>query len=165
MTKHFCCIIIIFLFSLKCMHINTADKYYFILFLIFPNPLALYSSLLFLFAQTSHSLSVRNTVRRQTQKSQWESQMNSYAPSQSNGMRRGGSDPALNKAGRTIAQQYKRSYTVRCNRATGQSMRRQENNLLASSSQSQVASIVPSLSRSQTLTQVTMTKNKSEALG
>ncbi len=29
------------------MHINTADKYYFILFLIFPNPLALFSSLLF----------------------------------------------------------------------------------------------------------------------
>lgn len=92
--------------------------------------------------------------------------MNSTAQSQSNGMRRGGSDPALNKAGGTIKQQTKmRSYTVRNNRTTGQSMRLQENNLPASTSQSQVASFKPSLSQSQTITKVTMTKNKSEALG
>ncbi|XP_016416246.1 plakophilin-1-like [Sinocyclocheilus rhinocerous] len=114
---------------------------------------------------TGRSLSVRNTVRRQTQNSQWESQMNWNAQSQSNGMRRGGSDPALNKAGGTITQQSKtRSSTVRYNRATGQSMRLQENNLPASTSQSQIASIKPSLSQSQTITKVTTTKNKSEAL-
>ncbi|XP_016098416.1 plakophilin-1 [Sinocyclocheilus grahami] len=91
--------------------------------------------------------------------------MNWNAQSQSNGMRRGGSDPALNKAGGTITQQSKtRSSTVRYNRATGQSMRLQENNLPASTSQSQIASIKPSLSQSQTITKVTTTKNKSEAL-
>ncbi|XP_058619096.1 plakophilin-1 isoform X2 [Onychostoma macrolepis] len=112
------------------------------------------------------SLSLRNTMRRQTQNSQWESQMNSNAHFQSNGMRPGGSDPALNKAGGTLTQQSKmRSFTVRYNRVTGQSMRLQENNLPASTSQSQVASIKPSLSQSQTITKVTTTKNKSEALG
>ncbi|XP_042607228.1 plakophilin-1-like [Cyprinus carpio] len=117
-------------------------------------------------SQTGRSLSMHNTVRRQTQKSQWESQMNWNAKSQSDGMRRSGSDPALNKAGGTITQQSKmRSSTVRYNRATGQSMRLQENNLPAGPNQSQVASIKPSLSQSQTITKVTTTKNKSEVLG
>ncbi|XP_052450778.1 plakophilin-1 isoform X2 [Carassius gibelio] len=115
-------------------------------------------------SQTGRSLSVRNTVRRQTLSSQWESQMNWNAQSQSNGMRRGVSDPALNKAGGTVTQQS-RSSTVRYNRATGQSMRLLENNLPASTSQSQVASIKPPLSQSQTITKVTTTKNKSEAMG
>ncbi|XP_059383270.1 plakophilin-1 isoform X2 [Carassius carassius] len=113
---------------------------------------------------TGRSLSVKNTVRRQTPSSQRESQMNWNAQSHSNGMRRGVSDPALNKAGATVTQQS-RSSTVRYNWATGQSMRLQENNLPASTSQSQVASIKPPLSQSQTITKVTTTKNKSEALG
>ncbi|XP_016144893.1 catenin delta-2-like [Sinocyclocheilus grahami] len=111
---------------------------------------------------TGRSLSVRNTVRRQTQNSQWEPQMNWNAQSQSNGLRRGDSDPAMNKAGSTITQQSKgRSATVRYTRATGQSMRIQENNQLA---QSQTI-IKPSLSQSQTVRKVTVTKSKSEPLG
>ncbi|XP_016366861.1 plakophilin-1-like [Sinocyclocheilus rhinocerous] len=111
---------------------------------------------------TGRSLSVRNTVRRQMQNSQWEPQMNWNAQSQFNGMRCGDSDPAMNKAGSTITQQSKvRSTTVRYNRATGQSMRLQENNQLA---QSQTI-IKPSLSQSQTVRKVTATKSKSAALG
>ncbi|XP_043080879.1 plakophilin-1 [Puntigrus tetrazona] len=115
---------------------------------------------------TGRSLSVRNMVRRQTQNSQWESQMTWKTQSQSNGMRRGDSDPTLNKAGGTVTKQPKmRSYTVRSNRASGQSMRLLENNLHASTIQSRAASARPSLNQSQTITKVTSTKNRSEALG
>ncbi|XP_073679422.1 plakophilin-1 [Garra rufa] len=109
---------------------------------------------------TGRSLSVRNTVRRQTQNSLWNAQ------SLSNGMRASGSDSSLNKIGRSITQQSKvRSATVRYTRAPVHSMRLQENNLRANTSQSQVASIKSSHSQSQTTTKATTTKNKSEALG
>ncbi|XP_050953108.1 plakophilin-1 [Labeo rohita] len=113
---------------------------------------------------TGRSVSVRNTVRTQTQNSLWNAQ------SLSNGIRPSGSDPALNSAGGTITHQTKaRSATVQYNRPSGQSMRLLENNLLTNTSQSQVASIKPSLNQSQTVRRVNTTMKKKqddhEALG
>ncbi|XP_051736661.1 plakophilin-1 isoform X2 [Ctenopharyngodon idella] len=100
---------------------------------------------------SGRSLSVHNTVRRQSQNSQWDSQMNWNVQSQSNGMKSSGSDPALSKTGAANTQKTKEmSSTVRYNRATARSMKLDNSTMI-------------NASRSQTVKKIT--KSKSEASG
>ncbi|XP_073795687.1 plakophilin-1 [Danio rerio] len=96
---------------------------------------------------TGRSVSVRHTVKRQTQNSQWDSRMSWNAQSKPNGMKLSGSDPSLNK----IATQnsVERVATIRQNRSV-QSMKVKNSPPVAAN-------------QAQTITKVI--KTKSEAPG
>ncbi|XP_056305599.1 plakophilin-1 [Danio aesculapii] len=96
---------------------------------------------------TGRSVSVRHTVKRQTQNSQWDSQMSWNAQSKSNGMKLSGSDPSLNKT--AIQNSVDRVATVRQNRSV----------------QSMKVKNTPPVAANQAQTITKVIKTKSEAPG
>lgn len=96
---------------------------------------------------TGRSVSARHTVKRQTQNSQWDSQMSWNAQSKSNGMKLSGSDPSLNKT--ATQNSVERVTTIRQNRSV----------------QSMKVKNTPPVVANQAQTMTKVIKTKSEAPG